>query len=277
MLRKRVIVCLDVRGDRVVKGTRFRELREVGDPVQLAERYQEQGADEIIFLDVSASVQERGTVLDVVRRTAERLFVPLTVGGGIRSVDDVGRLLRSGADKVSVNSAAVIDPPLLTAAAARFGAQCIVASIDASIDAGLLTAAGGDTEASAVGPTNGDRVAAATVYTHGGRRSTGLGAIDWAVRCAELGAGEVLITSIDHDGVRTGFDLPLTRAIRRAVDVPVIASGGAGGPQHFVDVFQQTAVEAALAAGIFHSGAVSVQEVKAALRLECIQVRCSGH
>ena len=195
MLRKRVIVCLDVSGNRVVKGTRFRQLREVGDPVQLAERYQEQGADEIIFLDVSASVQERGTVLDVVRRTAERLFVPLTVGGGIRSVDDVGRLLRSGADKVSVNSAAVNDPALLTAAAAKFGAQCIVASIDARVP----TDDDGGSDVSVSDLTNGDRVAAATVYTHGGRRSAALGAIDWAVRCAELGAGEILITSIDHD------------------------------------------------------------------------------
>ncbi len=269
MLRKRVIVCLDVRGDRVVKGTRFRELREVGDPVQLAERYQQQGADEIIFLDVSASVQERGIVFDVVRQTAERLFIPLTVGGGIRSVDDVGRLLRSGADKVSVNSAAVHDPPLLTAAAAKFGAQCIVASIDASVG----SPSGDVSEAQERGPTNGDGAAAATVYTHGGRRATGLVATEWAERCAELGAGEILITSIDHDGVRTGFDVGLTRAIRQAVDVPVIASGGAGGPQHFVDVFQQVDVEAALAAGIFHSGAVSVHEVKAALRLEGIEVR----
>ncbi|HJO03681.1 MAG TPA: imidazole glycerol phosphate synthase subunit HisF [Acidobacteriota bacterium] len=268
MLRKRVIVCLDVSGDRVVKGTRFRELREVGDPVQLAERYQQQGADEIIFLDVSASVQERSTVYDVVRQTAERLFIPLTVGGGIRSVDDVGRLLRSGADKVSVNSAAVHDPPLLTAAADKFGAQCVVASIDAS----ERLRAEAEDEGHPPGPSAG-RTVAATVYTHGGRRATDLDATEWAARCVELGAGEILITSIDHDGVRTGFDLELTRAVRTAVDVPVIASGGAGGPQHFVDVFKQVDVEAALAAGIFHSGAVSVHEVKAAMRIEGIEVR----
>src|SRR5215207_4069588 len=209
MLTRRVVVCLDVKGGRVVKGTQFVQLRDVGDPVELATRYEREGADEIVFLDISASAEERGTLLDVARRTAERLFVPLTIGGGIRSADDVGRALRAGADKVSVNSAAVERPEVLTESARRFGSQCVVASIDAK-------AAGGGYE----------------VFTRGGRTPTGLDAVAWARECVRRGAGEILLTSIDRDGARTGYDVALTRAVADAVDVPVIASGGAGTAEH---------------------------------------------
>ena len=205
MLTRRVVVCLDVRGGRVVKGTQFVNLRDVGDPVELAMQYEREGADEIVFLDISASSEERGTLLDVARRTAGRVFVPLTIGGGIRSADDVGRALRAGADKVSINSAAVARPEVLTESAARFGSQCTVASIDAKRqDDGW------------------------SVYIKGGRERTDLDAIAWAIECVRRGAGEVLLTSIDQDGARNGYDIDLVQAVSRAVDVPVIASGGAG-------------------------------------------------
>ncbi len=250
MLRKRIIVCLDVDGGRVVKGTRFLDLRDMGDPVELADRYQQQGADEIAFLDISASNEARGTVLDVVRSAAERLLVPLTVGGGVRTVEDIARLLRSGADKVAINSAAVTQPSLLTEAAKRFGAQCVVASIDAR------------------------RASTGTeVFTHGGSQATGLDTIEWARQCASLGAGEILLTAIDQDGVRNGYDIELTAAVCDAVDVPVIASGGAGTPDHFVEVFQETRAEAALAAGTFHEAIMSVGEVKAALQAAGVPAR----
>lgn len=250
MLTKRVIVCLDIDETGVVKGTGFRALRQVGDPVELAERYGAEGADEIVMLDVSATVAARATLFEVVRRSAERLFVPLTVGGGVRSVDDFGALLRAGADKVSVNSAAVRDPDLITRAADRFGAQCVVASIDAGTDG--------------------------RVYTHGGRRATALDGVAWAERCASLGAGEILLTSIGCDGARSGFDLELTRRVADAVAVPVIASGGAGGPAHFVEVFEATGAAAALAAGIFHDGAVHVTDVKRAMARAGLPVRLDG-
>jgi cyclase len=254
MLRKRVIVCLDVEGGRVVKGVRFVGLRDMGDPVELARRYEEEGADEIVFLDISASVEGRRTLFDTVRRTAEQLFIPLTVGGGIASVDDVADVLRAGADKVSLNTAAVRNPSLLTEAAARFGAQCIVASIDALREAG----------------DDGDRFA---VYTHGGRRPTGLDAVEWAARSATLGAGEIMITSIDADGGRTGYDIPLTRAIVEAAAVPVIASGGAGHAGHMRDVLIDACADAALAAGIFHEGLVTVAAVKQELERAGVAVR----
>jgi cyclase len=250
MLARRVIVCLDVQGGRVVKGVRFESLRDVGDPVALAERYEAEGADEIVFLDISASAEERATLLDVARRTAERLFIPLTIGGGVRTVDDVARVLRSGADKVSLNTAAVERPELLSEAAERFGAQCVVASIDARRE--------------------GDEW---PVYTRGGRTRTGLSAVAWARECVARGAGEILITSIDRDGARTGYDLELTRAVASAVDVPVIASGGAGAPEHVLDVLRDGGADAALVAGILHDGDTTVGEIKALLDRDGLPVR----
>jgi cyclase len=242
MLRPRIIVCLDVDRGRVVKGVKFKGLRDVGDPVELAERYEAEGADEIVFLDVSASAEGRGTLLDTVRRTAQVLFIPLTVGGGVRTVSDMGGLLRAGADKVSLNSAAVRDPDLLTGGSERFGSQCIVASIDAARE--------------------GDSWRA---YTHGGRTPTGLDAIRWAEECAERGAGEILLTSMDRDGVRTGYDLELTRRVSDSVGVPVIASGGAGEPRHIRDALTDGNASAALLAGILHDGLTTVGAIKSEL------------
>ncbi|NOJ79762.1 imidazole glycerol phosphate synthase subunit HisF [Myxococcus xanthus] len=250
MLTRRLVVCLDVKGGRVVKGVQFEGLRDVGDPVELARRYEAEGADELTFLDISASAEERDTLWELVRRTAEQLFIPLAVGGGVRTVDDVGRALRAGADKVSINSAAVANPALLTACAERFGAQCVVASIDAKRD--------------------GDRW---RVYTHGGRRPTDLDAVAWARECVARGAGEVLLTSIDRDGARTGYDLALTRAVSEAVDVPVIASGGAGSAAHVRDAFQEGGADAALVAGILHDGLTTVGAIKALLREGGLHIR----
>ena len=256
MLSKRVVVCLDVDAGRVVKGVRFRELRDVGDPAALAARYEAEGADAVVFLDITASVERRSTMLETVRRTAERLFVPLTVGGGIGTVEDVAAALRAGADKVGVNTAAVRRPALLTEAANRFGAQCVVVSIDALSD--------------------DDAPSGYTVYTRGGRTPTGLDAVEWATRCAELGAGEILLTAIHRDGARSGYDIELTRRVAEAVTVPVIASGGAGGPTHFVEVLRDGAADAALAAGIFHDGLVSVADVKRAMAAAGVPVRGAG-
>jgi cyclase len=239
MLRPRIIVCLDVKDGRVVKGTQFRNLRDVGDPVELARRYEAEGADEIVYLDVSASKEDRGTLLDVVRRTAESLFIPLTVGGGVRSADDIGPLLRAGADKISVNSAAVRDPDLLSVGAERFGSQCIVASIDAAAEDGLFRC-----------------------YTHGGSTPTELDAVTWARECVRRGAGEILLTSIDQDGARTGYRLDLTRAVADAVSVPVIASGGAGSSAHLREAFVEGGASAALLAGILHDGLTTVEALK---------------
>ncbi len=250
MLRPRVVVCLDVKDGRVVKGTRFRDLRDVGDPVELAARYEAEGADEIVFLDVSASEEKRGTLLDVVQRTAERLFIPLTVGGGVRGADDIGPLLRAGADKISVNSAAVRDPSLLSIGAERFGSQCIVASIDAARESGLWRC-----------------------YTHGGSRPTGLDAVGWAAECERLGAGEILLTSIDRDGARTGYQLELTRAVADSVPVPVIASGGAGCSEHLRDAFSEGHASAALVAGILHDGLTTVRDLKSDLARWGVAVR----
>lgn len=253
MLRPRVIVCLDVKDGRVVKGTRFVGLRDVGDPVELAARYEEEGADEIVFLDVSASREGRGTLLDTVRRTAEALFIPLTVGGGVRGADDIGPLLRAGADKISVNTAAVLDPGLLTEGADRFGSQCIVASIDAARE------------------VDGWRC-----YTHGGSRPTDLEAVAWARECHERGAGEILLTSIDQDGARSGYALDLTRAVADAVPAPVIASGGAGEAIHLRDAFTGGHASAALVAGILHDGLTTVAELKSALAGWGIPVRATA-
>lgn len=250
MLTRRVVVCLDVKGGRVVKGTQFVNLRDVGDPVEFATRYEREGADEVVFLDISASAEDRGTLLDVARRTAEQLFIPLTIGGGVRSADDVGRALRAGADKVSINSAAVMRPEVLTEAATRFGNQCIVASIDAK--------------------RCGDSW---RVYVKGGREQTTLDAITWAVECVARGAGEILLTSIDRDGGRRGYDVDLTRAVTAVVDVPVVASGGAGTAQHVCSVFVDGNADAALLAGILHDGLISVRDVKRAMRDVRLPVR----
>lgn len=253
MLTRRVIVCLDVQGGRVVKGVKFRDLRDIGNPVELAQRYEAAGADEIVFLDISASHEARGTLLETVRRTAERLFIPLTVGGGVRQVDDIGNALRAGADKVSINSAAVATPALLTQAATRFGAQCVVASIDAK--------------------RLNDRW---YVHTHGGTRQTSLDAVEWAVECAERGAGEILLTSIDRDGSRSGYDTELTRAVAARVQVPVVASGGAGGVRDIVDILREGSADAALVAGIVHDQLCTVTEIKAAMATAGLAVRISG-
>lgn len=252
MLTRRVAVCLDVLGGRVVKGTQFVNLRDVGDPVELATRYAREGADEIVFLDISASAEARGTLLDVARRTAERLFIPLTIGGGIRTAADVGRALRAGADKVSINSAAVTRPDVLTESADRFGAQCVVISIDATRD--------------------GDRW---RVYVKGGRERTELDAVEWAVECVRRGAGEILLTSIDRDGARTGYDLALTRAVVAAVDVPVIASGGAGSAQHVCDAFHTGHADAVVVAGMLHDGLTTVGVIKRAMRAAQLPVRAA--
>jgi cyclase len=253
MLTHRVIACLDVKDGRVVKGTNFVNLRDSGDPVVLAERYEAQGADEIVYLDISATDEGRGTLLDLVRRTAERLFIPLTVGGGMRAVGDIASALRAGADKTAINSAAVRRPELLTEAAIRFGSQCVVASIDAL-----------------------RRGATWEVYVNGGREPTGLEAIDWAVRCAELGAGEILLTSIDRDGARSGYDIELVSRVARAVSVPVVASGGAGSARDVADVFIRGGADAALLAGVLHDGTTDIRDVKSALQAANIPVRAAA-
>lgn len=248
----RVIPCLDVDNGRVVKGVNFTGLKDAGDPVELAARYDREGADELTFLDVSASVAGRGTMLDVVRRTAEQVFIPLTVGGGVRSVDDVDQLLRAGADKVSINTSAIARPELLRELAARFGSQCIVLSVDAR---------------RAQGQPSGFEVT-----THGGSKSAGIDAIDWARRGAELGAGEILLNSMDGDGTKAGFDLELITKVRNAVTIPIIASGGAGHPNHFPPAIEAGA-DAVLAASIFHFGEVAIEEVKTSLAQAGYEVR----
>ena len=248
----RVIPCLDVDNGRVVKGVNFTGLKDAGDPVELAARYDREGADELTFLDVSASVASRGTMLDVVRRTAEQVFIPLTVGGGVRSVDDVDQLLRAGADKVSINTSAIARPELLRELAARFGSQCIVLSVDAR---------------RAQGQPSGFEVT-----THGGSKSAGIDAIDWARRGAELGAGEILLNSMDGDGTKAGFDLELITKVRDAVTIPIIASGGAGRPDHFPPAIKAGA-DAVLAASIFHFGEVAIEEVKTSLAQAGYEVR----
>jgi imidazole glycerol-phosphate synthase subunit HisF len=251
-LLRRIIVCLDVAGDRVVKGVRFEGLRDVGDPIECAMRYEAAGADEIVFLDVAATLEQRGTMLDVVQRTAERLFIPLTVGGGIRSVANAAAVLRAGADKIAVNSAAVARPRLISELSAQFGAQCVVASIDsAKVDH------------------------AWHVRVRGGSTATALDVVEWARLCAELGAGEILLTSIDRDGTRGGYDLELTSAVSNTVKVPVIASGGAGTSAHVVDALARTGASAALVAGIVHDRVVTVVEIKRALSEACIPVRAA--
>ncbi|HJB35524.1 MAG TPA: imidazole glycerol phosphate synthase subunit HisF [Candidatus Blautia merdipullorum] len=251
MLAKRIIPCLDVRDGKVVKGVNFVGIKEVGDPVECAIEYDKQGADEICFLDITATHEGRKTMTDVVRKTAQHVFVPLTVGGGIRTVEDFREILRAGADKVSVNSAAVKNPQLIADAARIFGSQCVVAAIDA----------------------RRDEKGVFRVVVHGGRKDTGLDAVKWAKKCQELGAGEILLTSMDTDGCRDGFDLELTKAICSQVTIPVIASGGCGKLEHFSEVFQKTGADAALAASLFHFRELTVEQVKEHLREQDIPVR----
>ena len=251
MLAKRIIPCLDVRDGRVVKGVNFVNIRDAGDPVELATYYSQQGADEIVFLDITATSDARDTVADVVERTAARVFVPLTVGGGIRTLEDFQRLLRAGADKISVNSAAVKDPTLISRAAERFGSQCVVVAIDAR------RREDGSFE----------------VYTAGGRNPTGIDAVEWAKECERLGAGEILLTSMDTDGTKAGFDVEMLRAVTDVVSIPVIASGGCGSLAHFAEMFEQTGCDAALAASLFHFGELTVLQVKEYLRSRNIPAR----
>ena len=251
MLAKRIIPCLDVRDGRVVKGVNFVNIRDAGDPVELARFYSDQGADEIVFLDITATHEARKTVADVVERTAEQVFVPLTVGGGIRTLDDFRELLRAGADKISVNSAAVARPELITEAAERFGSQCVVLAVDAR--------------------SRGDGTW--EVVVAGGRKPTGLDLLEWVKKGEALGAGEILLTSMDADGTKAGFDLAMTKAVTEAVSVPVIASGGCGSLSHFAEVFEETGCDAALAASLFHFGELTVPQVKDYLRARNIPVR----
>ena len=256
MLAKRVIPCLDVDRGRVVKGINFLGLRDAGDPVEIARRYNEQGADELTFLDITASSEERELILHVVEEVAAQVFIPLTVGGGVRRVEDVRRLLNAGADKVSINTAAVQNPQLIADAAGRYGAQCIVVAIDA--------------KQTKPAPSSGIRW---EVFTHGGRRPAGLDAVEWARKMQQLGAGEILLTSMDRDGTREGFDLALTRAVAEAVDVPVIASGGVGKLDHLVEGVLEGRADAVLAASIFHFGEFTVRAAKEHMAKRGIEVR----
>lgn len=254
MLAKRIIPCLDVDRGRVVKGTNFLNLRDAGDPVDVASRYEQEGADEVVFLDITASYEERGIMLDVVRRTADVVFMPLTVGGGIRSLDDIRALLNAGADKVSINSAAIRDPELITRAADRFGSQCITVNID---------------------PKRVLRDGAEfwEVHINGGRIGTGREAVEWAKTVERLGAGEIVLTSMDADGTKDGYDLEITKAVAEAVNIPVVASGGAGSPEHMADAILIGSAQAVLAASIFHFGEYSIAETKRYLASRGIPVR----
>jgi cyclase len=258
LLAKRIIPCLDVTGGRVVKGVNFLELRDAGDPVEIAARYNEQGADELTFLDITATSDGRGLILEIIEAVASQVFIPLTVGGGVRTVEDVRRLLNAGADKTSFNSAAIANPEVISAASDKYGAQCIVVAIDAKRRS--------DEEAQARGP-------GWDVYSHGGRRNTGLDAVQWAMEMTRRGAGEILLTSMDRDGTKAGFDLELTRAVSDAVSVPVIASGGVGNLDHLADGIQQGGADAVLAASIFHYGEYTVAQAKARMAQRGIPVR----
>ena len=250
MHTKRIIPCLDVNNGRVVKGVNFVSLRDAGDPVEIAKAYDKAGADELVFLDITASSDDRGTVVDMVRKVAECVFIPFTVGGGIRSVDDFNVLLRAGADKVSVNSAAVYRPQLISEAAYKFGSQCVVAAIDAK-----------------------RKGTSWEVYVNGGRKPMGIDAVEWAVKCEELGAGEILLTSMDEDGQKNGYDIELTKAVSEKVNIPVIASGGAGALEHFYDAFTKGKADAVLAASLFHFGEIPIPTLKEYLDKKGIPVR----
>jgi len=250
MLAKRIIPCLDVDRGRVVKGIKFQNLRDAGDPVEVAKAYEEQGADELVFLDITASAEERKIMIEVVKRVAETVFMPFTVGGGISSLEDIRKLLEAGADKVSINTSAVKNPDLIYQSAKRFGSQCIVVAIDAK---------------------RSER--GWQVYIHGGRTATGLDVVEWAKRVESLGAGEILLTSMDADGTKKGYDIELNRVVSQAVKIPVIASGGAGSMEHFYEVFSKTQVDAALAASLFHFKEITIPELKAYLKEKGINVR----
>lgn len=254
MLASRVIPCLDVNQGRVVKGTNFVQLRDAGDPVEVAARYEREGADELVFLDITASHEQRDIILDVVRRTAEEVFMPLTVGGGIRTMEDIRSLLNAGADKVSINSAACKDPDFVRQAAKRFGSQCIVVNIDPK-------------------RVQKDGREVWEIHINGGRTPTGLEAVSWAKKVEELGAGEIVLTSMDRDGTKDGYDLEVTRAVSEAVTIPVVASGGAGHPEHLADAILKGKADAALAASIFHFGQFTIQETKELMRDRGICVR----
>ncbi len=251
MLAKRIIPCLDVTAGRVVKGVSFVELRDAGDPVEIARRYDEQGADELTLLDITASSDDRGIIFRIIEQVASQVFIPLTVGGGVRKVSDVRDLLNAGADKVSINTSAILNPQLVADAAGRYGSQCIVVAIDAKQS----------------GPASWE------VYTHGGRNATSLDAVAWAKKMQDLGAGEILLTSMDRDGQKNGFDLALTRAITDALEIPVIASGGAGNLQHLVDAVKKGGADAVLAASIFHFGEYTVEQTKQFMAKQGIEVR----
>ncbi len=251
MLAKRIIPCLDVTAGRVVKGVSFVQLRDAGDPVEIARRYDEQGADELTFLDITASSDDRGIIYRIIEQVAEQVFIPLTVGGGVREVQDVRNLLNAGADKVSMNTSAVLNPQLVADASGRYGSQCIVVAIDAK----------------QVAPGKWE------VFTHGGRKATGLDAVEWAKKMQGLGAGEILLTSMDRDGQKSGFDLALTRAVTEALEIPVIASGGVGNLQHLVDGVKEGGADAVLAASIFHFGEYTVQQAKQYMVQHGIEVR----
>ncbi len=253
MLTKRIIPCLDVKDGRVVKGVRFIHLKDAGDPVETAKAYEKQKADELVFLDITASFEGRKTMLEVVRRVAANIFMPFTVGGGIKSIDDIRALLNAGADKISINTAAVEDPGIISRASKRFGSQCIVVAIDAKKVAG--------------------RKNKWEVYTHGGRTATGIDAVSWAKRAQKSGAGEILLTSMDFDGTKDGFDIALTHAVSTSLKIPVIASGGAGSKEHFFDVFSRGKADAALAASIFHYGEFKVEDIKKYLKKKGVNVR----
>lgn len=251
MLSKRIIPCLDVKDGRVVKGVNFVNLRDAGDPVEIAKKYSDEGADEVCFLDITASNEERKTMIDVVERTAGEVFVPLTVGGGVRTLDDVRQMLLAGADKVSINTAAVNNPDFIKEAAERFGTQCIVVAIDAR--------------------SSGEEKW--EVYTHGGRNSTGIDAVEWALKMEEYGAGEILLTSMDKDGTKSGYDLPLTRTISRKLNIPIIASGGAGNLEHLSEGVKSGEADAVLVASIFHYGEYTIKEAKEFMHKDGISVR----
>ncbi|MDO8311268.1 MAG: imidazole glycerol phosphate synthase subunit HisF [Sideroxyarcus sp.] len=251
MLAKRIIPCLDVTAGRVVKGVSFVELRDAGDPVEIAKRYDDQGADELTFLDITASSDDRGIIFRIIEQVAEQVFIPLTVGGGVREVQDVRNLLNAGADKVSINTSAVLNPQLVADASARYGSQCIVVAIDAK----------------QIAPNKWE------VFTHGGRKATGLDAVEWAQKMQNLGAGEILLTSMDKDGQKSGFDLALTRAVTDVLEIPLIASGGVGNLQHLADGVKLGGADAVLAASIFHFGEYTVQQAKLYMAQQGIEVR----
>jgi cyclase len=267
MLAKRIIPCLDVTGGRVVKGVNFVELRDAGDPVEIAARYNEQGADELTFLDITATSDGRDVILHIIEAVASQVFIPLTVGGGVRTVDDVRRLLNAGADKTSFNSAALANPQVISDASAKYGSQCIVVAIDAKRRSAQ------DAQRLVNGVPIGEGW---DVYSHGGRKNTGLDAVQWAAHMAQRGAGEILLTSMDRDGTKSGFDLQLTRAVSNAVDVPVIASGGVGNLDHLVDGIKLGGADAVLAASIFHYGEYTVAQAKARMAQAGIPVRQEG-